>query len=135
MKGVSYTSNALILAISVAALSLIASFMAGYYEKVSLLMENRETALISSEILKGLLELEDTESGYVEIALPERVFSKPYRIVLSSSHVILRAEGREIKERLPLLGFEIGGESAGGKVRLVKTTENGRAKFLLEGPA
>lgn len=135
MKGISYTSNALTLAISVAALSLIASFMVGYYDKVSLLSENREASLISSEILKGLLILRGTENGYVDILLPERVFSKPYRIGLSQANypaVILKVEGREIRERLIWLDFELEGESAGGKVRLSKATENGKTKILLE---
>lgn len=135
MKGISYTSNALTLAISVAALSLIASFMVGYYDKVSLLSENREASLISSEILKGLLVLRGTENGYVDILLPERVFSKPYRIGLSQANypaVILKVEGREIRERLIWIDFEFEGESVGGKVRLSKATENGKTKILLE---
>lgn len=136
MKGISYTSNALTLAISVAALSLIASFMVGYYDKVSLLSENREASLISSEILKGLLVLRGTENGYVDILLPERVFSKPYRIGLSQANypaVILKVEGREIRERLIWIDFEFEGESAGGKVRLSKVTENGNTRVFLEG--
>ena len=135
IKGISYTSNALTLAISVAALSLIASFMVGYYDKVSLLSENREASIISLEIQKGLLELEGTENGYVEVALPERVFSKPYRISLSSNSVILNVEGREIKERLPFLGIELGGQSIGSKVKLVKSTDNGKPKIFMESMA
>lgn len=155
----SYVAQVMLLAISVAALSLIAAFMAGHYSKASKSQEDAQASSIASVLAGAMLEARDGGPGYsVVIDLPPEVGGSPYRLridegaslwidanVISKGNnvrileehrpytaLIVNAGGRQLRRELPV-SVVARGSGAGGRVRISNTIVNGSSIILLEG--
>ncbi len=141
MKGISYISQPALLAISAAALLLIAGFMQANYHRYSKANEDNMASEAALTIAEALGELKDAGNGsYMIVDLPERMAGQPYKVSLSAGsriwldtrldgvkileeerpypEVVFSIEGRTVKRKLPYFGMPLEGEVRGGKVKL-----------------
>jgi hypothetical protein len=104
------------------AVGIIAVF-GSYQDQVSLSTEEKEIETVEYRMQKAVKALENTDSGSIQVELPDTIAGASYTVALSEDLRVITPEKDYVKKIPALEGSAVSGSSEGGPSVLYKSNE------------